>query len=53
MEGPVGDGAKAKQKVPLSSTGIRKFLAGRVRIGPPERKNDTVGTRTVTNPFKS
>ena len=52
MESAVGDGAKAKQKVPLSSTGIRKFLAGRVRIGPHARQNDTVGTRTVSYPFK-
>jgi hypothetical protein len=37
MESPDGEGANAKQKVPSSSTAIKKFLAGRVNIGPPEK----------------
>ncbi|XP_019191487.1 PREDICTED: protein ASPARTIC PROTEASE IN GUARD CELL 2-like [Ipomoea nil] len=41
MDSLVGDGANAKQNVPLSSTGIKTFLAGMVRIRPPISKNDT------------
>jgi hypothetical protein len=37
MESPDGEGANAKQKVPASSTGIKKLFAGMVRIGPPEK----------------